>query len=692
MLLKAISFLGLLTALILSGTPEIEAQSNSKAKGTEKSALQGRTTGRGSSFTVSPLRKLGSKRQKTNLVISSTKRAITAAEKVVGANSVVKKLSPAQFIPAAPKNGSPKTKMAAIVVQPSKPVTKKADQEVKVPVSKAKSAHRKSTPSKATTAKKSKQTSFSKEDLLRMSGQSSPQTSKKPTAKIKKPQEEKPLRKKAPRKTIKKQPAVDSIPDAETKEVATKPQETPKAKKAPVALNETSTKLQRKSIDYDVVLLKNGQEFVGRVTHEDDKRVTVLFRGGEIVLPKSRIKEIIRAERAEVERRAATETVVLGRYEEREEFYFVYYRGRRVGWRKTSVTPEVDQDKRGYRFLNRTVFLKKNGRLDMDMNVSEFVDSDLRPVSLLTMEESENYGHPISGVVSRGHLEIKEGSGESQATREILFGDETEFLQPLVRKLADLSHFPEAGETFKVFDSQRSQFIMVHASRSPRKEIVAGKHQFVTVWKLQQGKRVWEIWIDGYGGLVREELGGPHMVALRAKPELVLAYARGEAKDGDGADITLEYENVPDKFRLSRPNLTWSFEFPEFDSPVAITLLNPTLQASADVIVLDHVEAGMAPETMALDLMSRMHRKSDAHKILFQKTGNLGGSVGIQFESTGERKGTVIRTIGAISVTNGRAYAVLLAAPAFSFDKVRGQLERILDSFEILGSEGQLDN
>lgn len=525
-----------------------------------------------------------------------------------------------------------------------------------------------------------------------MSGQSSPQTSKKPTAKIKKPQEEKPLRKKAPRKTIKKQPAVDSIPDAETKEVATKPQETPKAKKAPVALNETSTKLQRKSIDYDVVLLKNGQEFVGRVTHEDDKRVTVLFRGGEIVLPKSRIKEIIRAERAEVERRAATETVVLGRYEEREEFYFVYYRGRRVGWRKTSVTPEVDQDKRGYRFLNRTVFLKKNGRLDMDMNVSEFVDSDLRPVSLLTMEESENYGHPISGVVSRGHLEIKEGSGESQATREILFGDETEFLQPLVRKLADLSHFPEAGETFKVFDSQRSQFIMVHASRSPRKEIVAGKHQFVTVWKLQQGKRVWEIWIDGYGGLVREELGGPHMVALRAKPELVLAYARGEAKDGDGADITLEYENVPDKFRLSRPNLTWSFEFPEFDSPVAITLLNPTLQASADVIVLDHVEAGMAPETMALDLMSRMHRKSDAHKILFQKTGNLGGSVGIQFESTGERKGTVIRTIGAISVTNGRAYAVLLAAPAFSFDKVRGQLERILDSFEILGSEGQLDN
>ncbi len=328
----------------------------------------------------------------------------------------------------------------------------------------------------------------------------------------------------------------------------------------------------------------------------------------------------------------------------------------------------------------------------MDLNVSEFVDSDLRPVSLTTIESSEDFGEQTAGLIDKGHLTLRLGLGESQKRREILFSEETEFLQPLMRRLADMSHFSEAGETFKVFDSLRGVFIMVHASRGLRKEIVAGRHQFVTVWKFTQGKRVWEIWIDGYGGVVREELGGTHMVALRAKPEAVLAYSRGEANDGDGADLTLEYENVPEKFSLTRPNLTWSFEFPEFDSPVAITLINPTLQASADVIVLDHVEAGTAPESLALDLMARMNERSSDHNILFQQTGKLGGAQGIKFESTAERKGTLIRTIGAITVANDKAYAVLLAAPSFSFEKVRGQLERILNSFQIKDGKTDLGN
>ena len=60
-----------------------------------------------------------------------------------------------------------------------------------------------------------------------------------------------------------------------------------------------------------------------------------------------------------------------------------------MGWRKTSVMPEVEGETRGYRFLNRTVYMKKKGGRDMELNVSEFVDSDLRPVSLNTVEESD---------------------------------------------------------------------------------------------------------------------------------------------------------------------------------------------------------------------------------------------------------------------------------------------------------------
>ena len=438
--------------------------------------------------------------------------------------------------------------------------------------------------------------------------------------------------------------------------------------------------------DEDVVRLKNGEEFVGRVTHENARAITVAFAGGEMVVPRRLIKEIIRAERREVEKRAV-ETIVLGRCEAREEYYFLYYRGRRVGWRVTGIAPDIEGEIRGYRFRNRTVFLDDGGTLDMEMSVSEFVDRDLRPVTMRTSERSEGFDLVTSGVVERGHLDLRRGLGADQTRQEILFADETEFLQSLTRRLADLSHFPEKGQTFKVYDSLRSRFVLIEAHRSLRKEIVVGKHQFVTVWKLTQGKRSWEIWIDGYGGIVREELGGPHMVAMRADADQVLAYSRGEADDDDRIDLTLNYENVPERFALARPNLTWSFEFPDGDSRVAISLMNPTLQASADVIVLPRIGLGTAPESIALDLLSRMNEKSDDHSVEFQRPGSVGGVDGIHFESVARRKETMIRTIGAVTVCDGRAYALLMAAPAFRFEQAREQLERIRDSFNILDAE-----
>src|SRR6185436_19183213 len=130
-----------------------------------------------------------------------------------------------------------------------------------------------------------------------------------------------------------------------------------------------------------------------------------------------------------------------------------------------------------------------------------------------------------------------------------------------------------------------------HAQRSLRKEIVAGKHQFVTVWKVTCGERTWEVWVDGWGGVVREELGSPGMVAMRAPADSVLAYSRGE-KAADGAsDLSLAYENVPSSFKIERPNLTWSFELPDDVGPHTISIVNPTLQSSVDVMVLDHVGA-----------------------------------------------------------------------------------------------------
>lgn len=437
---------------------------------------------------------------------------------------------------------------------------------------------------------------------------------------------------------------------------------------------------------YDIVKLKNGQELVGRITAETDRDVTVLFRGGEIVLPKRRVKEIVRAERQQVEAAAAKHAVALGRYDPREEFFLVYYRGKCVGWRRVALAISKRGEEAGYLFEGRTVFVKSDGAKDMDLSVSEFVDHDLNPRAMSISEISGEYSTLMDGRVDKGHLDLRcTGTGPSHK-REILFADETELYLPLVRQLADMTHFPAKGQEFKVFDSVASEFRRVKAKRGLRKEIVGGKHQFVTVWTFESGRRSWEVWVDGYGGIVREELGGPHMVALRADREKVVAFSEGKDVDVD-LDLSLEYANIPAGFKLARPNLTWSFEFPEFDSPVAVTLVNPTLQASVDVVALSRTDAGTEAETVVMDLIDRMERKSDSFEVLYQEPTTIGGAPGVLFEATSERRGTDLRTMVAVTISKDRGYAMLLAAPAFRFHEARPALERILESFEPLEPE-----
>lgn len=434
--------------------------------------------------------------------------------------------------------------------------------------------------------------------------------------------------------------------------------------------------------EFDVIKLRNGQELIGKIVKEAETTVTVEFRGGEIRLPRLRIKEIIRADKSVIQK-AIKNRINMGRFEERDEFYFVYYRGRRVGWRHKSIRVDSVKDHQGYRFNTRTVYLKDGHEVDMDLQTSEFVDHQLRPLTVVTSENGGGFSSLTRGSVQKGQLKIVSTQTGKREVNAIFFKEGTDFFQPLMRRLADMTHFPDRGETYKIYNSVQKRFERLHASRSLRKEIVAGKHQFVTVWKFKRHERVVELWIDGYGGVVREEIGGPHMVALRAHKDAVMKYSNGEAPEEDDVDLSLEYENVPSGFSLSRPNLTWSFEFPEFDSPVAITLLNPALQSSVDVVVLDRVDKSLAEESVVLDLLSRMKRNCENAEILYQRPDPLAGYEGLRFEIQANRKGTYLRTIGVVTVHDGKGYVLLLAAPSARFDKAKPQFERIIESFQV---------
>lgn len=437
----------------------------------------------------------------------------------------------------------------------------------------------------------------------------------------------------------------------------------------------------------DLVKLKNGQEIVGRITAEDETTVTILFRGGELVLPRRRITDIIRGERRAVEAIAAkNDAPPLARFEKRTEHFFVFYRGRCVGWRETSVDVAKAKESWGYGFRTRTVYLDQAGKVEVDTMSSQIVDAELTPVSAQFStsgaEQSSNYDANIE----KGFARIRYTQPNAMSESEILFKPGTDLMLPLMRKLADSMHFPEKGEAYRVFDLDTQEFKKIHAQRTLKKEIVAGKHQFVTVWKLTSGEKSWEIWVDGWGGIVREELGSGGVVALRASSEKVLAFARGEGKP-DTSDLVLAYESEPSRFRIERPNLTWSFDFPEEEEKRVMTIANPVQQASVDVMVLDHIGQELESETVLLDLFKRMERTGQNQKVLYQKVEKVGGQDGIRFESTADLSGVGIKTVGAVTVANGKGYAVLCAAPLARFGEVSPSFEKILKSFEITGAK-----
>lgn len=436
----------------------------------------------------------------------------------------------------------------------------------------------------------------------------------------------------------------------------------------------------------DVLELRNGQDMTGRVVAEDEDSITFEVRGSEIVLPRRLVAKIVRGERRDVEAAAnAADAASMRRFEDRDAYYFVYYRGRRVGWRERVLRRRAD-DVHGYHFEARTVFRKQDGGDDVDLRVIEFVDDELKPRNVSVHERSADWAELRTGLVDKGHMRLKRGN---DVGTEILFSNDTEFLMPLLRRLAQATHFPDKGEEFKIFDPVEQRFVRMHARRELRKEVVANKHQFVTVWRFESGAKAWEVWLDGYGGIVREELGSAHMVAVRAPKEQVLAYAEGHEVEGD-EDLSLQYENEPAGFRLVRPNLTWSFDFPDGRSAVAITLLNPALQASVDVVALEQTEEGVEPETLLLDLIERMRSRSASAEVLFQKEATVAGRNGLRFEMKGTRKGVEVHTLGAICQAGKRCYALLLAAPTYRWHEAQPQLERVLQSFEVLAEPTHL--
>lgn len=432
----------------------------------------------------------------------------------------------------------------------------------------------------------------------------------------------------------------------------------------------------------DVVELKNGATFRGTILSETDAKVVIQFPGGTMALPRHRIKKVTRSappEAASLQRSLLT----LSRFMSYSDHHFLYRDGKRVGYRTLSLRREAQEGIPGYQFHDRLVFASAPGAApEVDLKVTEFVDAELRPFSFRTQVTSGRSGRVIEGKRVGEYLRMVETSGGSRRERSALFRSDTELPRTLMRRLATATS-PEGGYgPMRVFWPREQDFGMIEVTRHLDRVSLRGHVKEVVVFRATSQGRTLETWMDLAGRVVREEIGSPHLISVRAPKADVLGWARGENVPDE--DLGLEFVSEITGLRLLRPDQSWEMVPGTEPRKSLVTLLRPGSRATVDVFHLEDLKPGATEEGVALDLITRMEKAAEEVKVRGPEPGKVGERDGLRFEITCRRRGTRVTTRGGILLDGRRAFIVLCAAPTANFqDALPGFLE-VMESVNIL--------
>ena len=435
------------------------------------------------------------------------------------------------------------------------------------------------------------------------------------------------------------------------------------------------------AIAQDVVRLKNGSSLEGRITEETADGILLSFPGGSVSLGRGQIQEITYGEPVdEAERDEALGA--LTRFEDRDSWFLLYRDGKRVGYRTRRVRREIRDGLPGYRLEDRLVFLPApGGAPELDVVTEEFVDPDLRPVGFRHSETGPDGTHVVSGRREGHLLRILEGAGSLGERSATILRDETG-LAGFNVLAAGREDGPGQGLPRRVFDAREGRFRDVLLMRRSESVNWDGRTFDASIIIRRMGDRVLETWTLPDGGVMREEIGTPGLVALSCGQEIVEGYARGEGPAGKD-DLGLEYRSPDGGFSALRPDFAWEVSPSSGGGAALVSFLRPGLRATVDVFRLASLPEDVTEEGLCLDVLARM---GDAAGDLLPEgptPGRLGNRGALLFHATGVLGGTQVRTLGALALEGRQAFLILCAAPAERFAEAESGFQELLGTVRI---------
>jgi hypothetical protein len=440
------------------------------------------------------------------------------------------------------------------------------------------------------------------------------------------------------------------------------------------------------SAQEDVLKLKSGGQFQGRIVAETEKTVTVQFPGGNMELKRDLISEIVRAAPQAGGAEAVDPAPLLAgltRFRDADEWFFLYQGGRRVGWRHVATRREVRRDVAGYVRRDRLVFTAPSGGPpEVDMNLTEFVDAELKPVELQQRLTAGSSTRLVEGARTGDHLRLVDRAGGQSSERLALFRNGVELPGFLLRRLA-LSPVPQGGyPTFQVFDPRELDFAELGVTRKLERVNLRGQVMDVLIFRRTVPTGSLETWFDLAGRAVREEIGSRSLVAIAAEQKHVEAFCTGDRSTGlDDLGLTVACDDSG--LRLERPDLSWEIQPGVAEKNLLTSLIKASSRATVEVFEVKPKGRALTEESAAFEILGRLQKNCDGFKLEGPTPQTIGQSEGLRFSVDCKRRDSSLKTLGFIIPRDNRIFVVLCAAPSEKYPDVHPSFLRILQSLKV---------
>lgn len=435
----------------------------------------------------------------------------------------------------------------------------------------------------------------------------------------------------------------------------------------------------------DTIVLTNGNEVRGRIVSEDEDAVKIDIGGGKMTFRRSQIAEVRREKPPEATPGAAPVDAAENLAPARDEHAVLYTDGARSG----TLTTRVRRETQAFVVESERAEFGPAGDIVRTVRTIERSDLEFRPVSL-SVRTTEILGgkesfRSVAAEVRSGRIYVTTTIDGERSKSEAACPAEPRFAgagrEMFLRRSRALGGRFEAS----VFDPATLRFASVTwVEGGVRPVVVAGKSDTVRVVRRVRDGATGDEWVRPDLTTLLSDLDGGTTRALGSDARTVTLLRSGASDAAAALDAAARttWRDDDARWTIRKPDPSWTFGSPASRADGRrLAVRNEATKALVEVSLDPLADARTTPQRAAESLQKGL--RTSLEELRPEKDGFIerGGRRILQITGTARDARGPLVVVLRIVQTEKATHRLVASAPATGFEAIRGDVERLLDSF-----------